>query len=410
MDKVDSGSQHGRDASRGWGYPWATAGNGSRGSVDEETGAVLASNDGEDGPQIPLQDLSSLSLTAVEPKPPPTFLDQLRRLPPEVWLEILGYLSLGEVIRLRRTCFPLYQSIPSSAFAAVFRHRLAKLSLRTCRRCLTTARSCRHLLQPLIRPLAPPYMLVAECVPCKAQRGGIEPEGEWWLLGRRAFMCGFCGYPTDAPGWIGTGLRLHGYCRERYGYLRTAAYFFAFLPVPLVLGFVWFIATSSEAGRITNALLGAECCVPVLSFIMLAYPQAVLRLHHFAALLSLAAVIVATVVITRITSWMSYHDTADGKWKLLFGALVVVVTIKSLHFVGNVILMLEYKHWQNMRPHSAWPRRALAVMLKLAAMLANPLYLEQVYPGRYTPMWLRNVLDRLSGRQRWQNGDVELAV
>lgn len=268
MDKMNRILQVAGEAVRGLRRPSpAATTNKSRGSVEMETGCVQAPSSGESRPSGSVGSLLSLlTLSRAEPRspPPPTFVELLGRLPPELWHEILGYMTLGDMIRLRRTCRALHHSIPNELLSFIMGPDLLGIACRTCRTCLRTRDSSWQLLSPWYPLLFPPHLLLSECIPCKSQRGAIAPDREWFYQGRRMTMCAFCAWPTTSPPYIRRGSHLHPLCVTRYANLRAASCAVALVPLLPAVGLIIFIALTSEVDWTTKGLLAVSRPPPPL--------------------------------------------------------------------------------------------------------------------------------------------------
>ncbi|POR34580.1 Uncharacterized protein TPAR_05235 [Tolypocladium paradoxum] len=145
-----------------------------------------------------------------------SLLGHLMTLPAELWLEILSYLDFGEILRVRRTCKALRNSVSRSTVQFLVPHwRRARWS--TCTVCLRYSPAHTRVFYEATADGGTNYLPDApECVECIAQRNGFR-VGSRYFMGRHGAVriCRYCGQPIvtePAPGHE----EFHGECHSRH--------------------------------------------------------------------------------------------------------------------------------------------------------------------------------------------------
>ncbi|KAJ6439484.1 exported protein [Purpureocillium lavendulum] len=361
---------------------------------DVEMGPVPVPKDDEGRVRIRVfRHASSDAATATSSRarPPRTALEHMMGLPLEMWLEIFQYVNFADMIQLKRTCWSTCSIVSNPLLRMVFGRTMRKHSRRVCRRCMKTDETEATLLLPLHLPRTAHHVLVSECIACVAQRGGFAPDVQWWNGEVRVCMCAYCGWPT--PWGSSANVQLHARCVVQYRKRQAWCVGISVAPLWLLGGCVVLIVHSGGMPEATVSLLVLGFWLTMLSPGLHICANNELRLYHFGALLDLICLVSIVLACSRVSKDREYCVKHPKEVALLWASVAVVGLVKTLHFAGNVILIFEYKHWMNLRPHSGWPRRAVAWAAKTTAMLVNPTCVKQVYPGRYLPLWVSRLYE-----------------
>ncbi|KAF4977552.1 hypothetical protein FZEAL_5923 [Fusarium zealandicum] len=306
---------------------------------------------------------------------------RLLKVPTELQIMILGYLTFGQIESLRRTCRFLRREISKPIIRELF-PRLKFELLSTCYRCLCYEPLRAHLVRADESDAR--YPLANECLDCVAARGGFM-VGRKYTLGTWAsvWACRYCGYPiTSDAAW--NEPEFHRLCYRRFH--KIMFYYFLVGSAQSVVAIVgaalcWSFFRKEKlvlAPTIVNFFMGAWVfCLTMVRSVQL-------RTYHWALILELGILVLWIPPMYAIIREARHEPARPSKADIATLFFVACnIMFRLLNVLGNTILVSEYKLWRRYRPGRSLARRALYQIIAFLVFWTYPQSVEQRYPGKW---------------------------
>lgn len=367
--------------------------------------------------------VSQLSEHILAPGEPTSWIARFVRLPREMQIMILSYLSFGEMERLRRTCKFLRVYISKPMMRVIY-PKIDLAILQTCRLCLISQLYGKDIV--VSGQDHPQYPFSGNCVKCLVNRSELMVDTKYTLgCGADSFICRLCGLPVIiTEEW--DDRHFHVKCQASYldqtvtflfaGFLQAV---FNVIATSLCWAFYNDRALILGCTTVSKHLVGDTriyvltidkmvFVASVWAFLLFAHRKMLstpkqMRTWHWSFLLEVVMLALWIVIVYAIANPMDGSPVeirASTVATLIFIGVNLYVESPILHAnlcfaypthsiirfvnsVGFLVLTCELKYWRLHKPDPNRRRRFCTKFITYIFMLTYPEAICQPYPARW---------------------------